>query len=86
MIGLGLGSFAAGKMMPMGRRITMMISSVIGIVGVTLTLVLNFYLFNIGRIMYGFAAGAQQTVGVRMIIEFMPLERQSTCIAIFSTA
>lgn len=68
----------------MGRRLTMMITSAVGIVGVALTLIQNFYVFNVGRILYGFAAGAQGATVVRMIVEFMPEKRQSTCIGVFA--
>ena len=74
-LGLAAGAFSAGKMIPYGRRKTMMLTSIIGIVGVSLTLVQEFYIFNIGRILYGFASGAQGTTVIRMIVEFMPEKR-----------
>mmetsp|Transcript_22212 Transcript_22212/g.26022 ORF Transcript_22212/g.26022 Transcript_22212/m.26022 type:complete len:150 (-) Transcript_22212:286-735(-) len=80
------GAFSAGKIMPMGRRFTMILMSTLGIVGVALTLVLNFYVFNIGRLIYGFASGAQGAVVVRMINEYMPPNLRSTCIGIFATS
>ena len=62
-------------MMPIGRRISMMIIAAIGIVGTGLTLIEQFIIFNIGRILLGFAAGSVGSVVIRMIVEFMPERR-----------
>jgi len=70
--GMAIGAFASGKLMPYGRRLTMIIVAAIGAIGSGLTLILNFYVFNFGRILVGFAAGAQGATVVRMITEYMP--------------
>lgn len=43
--------------MKIGRRKSMILSAAIGMVGISLTLVVNFYVFNLGRFIYGFANG-----------------------------
>ena len=64
----------------------MIITSVVGLTGVCMTLVMNFYVFNVGRLLYGIAGGAQGVIGVRMLVELMPNDKLSTCIAIYGTS
>ena len=56
-VGMAFGAFAAGKLIPHGRRLAMMLTSLIGIVGVGLTLIQNFPLLLLGRVVFGFATG-----------------------------
>ena len=68
-----LGALSGGKMIPYGRRLSMIITSVCGLIGTSLCLIENFALFLIGRVIFGFAAGAQGTIVIRMIKEYVPI-------------
>lgn len=83
---MAIGAFSAGKIMPYGRRKSMIWLSVLGIIGCGITLIQNFYVFNLGRFIYGVANGAQAGVVIRMINEYMPLRWRPTCVGMFSTS
>ena len=57
-VGMALGAFSAGKIIPYGRRLAMILTSIIGIVGVGLTLIQNFTALLFGRVVFGFATGS----------------------------
>ena len=82
--GMAIGAFSGGKLMVHGRRRAMIISSLIGLVGVALTLIENFYVLNIGRLVFGFTSGCQAAVVVRMIDEYMPPRLTSTAMGGFA--
>ncbi len=50
----------------------MILSSILGIIGVALTMIENFYVLILGRILFGIASGCQGALTIRMINEFMP--------------
>ena len=83
---MALGAGTAGKMIQMGRRTTHLICIVIGIGGVSLSLVFDFYCLLAGRFIYGFASGALSVASPRMIEEYVPVHLQSTFIAVYVIA
>jgi len=52
-----IGAYVAGILMKHGRRRVLLASSVIGIVGVAITVYQRFYAIILGRLIYGFACG-----------------------------
>ena len=81
-----LGALSGGKMIPYGRRLSMILTSVCGMIGVSLCLIEYFTLFLIGRVIFGFAAGAQGTIVIRMIKEYVPTSKTSKYVAIFAVS
>ena len=55
---MALGAFSAGKMIPYGRRLAMILTSIVGIAGVGLMQIENFTALLFGRILLGFATGS----------------------------
>ena len=80
---MAIGAFTAGKVIPYGRRLSMIFASTVGIVGVSLTLIQNFYLLLLGRIIWGFAAGAEGVISIRMIGEYVPAHMAKYSVGIF---
>ena len=68
-----IGAMLAGKIIQSGRRSAHLICIGIGTVGVSLTLISNFYFLITGRLIYGFASGIFTVANVRMIEEYVPL-------------
>ena len=52
--------------------------------GAGLTLIQNFYILVLGRIIYGFCAGSVSTIGVRMIVESVPPTWLSACMGLWT--
>ena len=56
-LGMTIGASSAGKIIAIGRRLTLFLCCAIGILGVGITLIPNFYMMILGRLVYGFACG-----------------------------
>lgn len=56
-IGLMLGCLLAGKFLPIGRRRTILLATVITIIGSALCLIFNFWCIVIGKTVLGFGCG-----------------------------
>ena len=56
-MGLTVGALTGGKVIIIGRRKTMLLMNVVGIVGVAMTLIENLYMLLFGRVIYGLAIG-----------------------------
>ena len=80
---MAAGAFTGGKIIPYGRRLSMILTSLIGSFGVGLTMIENFYVLLIGRIFFGFATGSQGVIVIRMINEYVPDSIASVCFGIF---
>ena len=80
---MAAGAFTGGKIIPYGRRLAMIFTSLIGCFGVGLTMIENFYVLLIGRIFFGFATGSQGVIVIRMINEYVPDSIASICFGIF---
>ena len=64
----------------------MILSNIIGIIGVSLTIIQNFYLLLLGRIIWGFSAGAQGVISIRMIGEYVPEHMAKYSVSIFTVS
>ena len=62
----------------------MLIMNLIGMSGVVLTLIQNFYLLLLGRVIYGTAVGVQSVCMPRYVEEYVPFRNYSLCIAIYA--
>ena len=71
-LGMAIGAFCGGKIIPFGRRLSMILTSLIGSAGVGLTMIQNFYVLLVGRVILGFTSGSQGVIVVRMINEYVP--------------
>ena len=60
-----------------------MIFILVGITGVSLTLVFNICFLICGRLIYGFAAGVLSVATPRMIEEYVPMQLYSSFTAIY---
>ena len=67
-----VGSTIGGKLISIGRLRVLTIASVIGIVGVALTLILNIAIILTGRFLYGFATGLIAVAFPRYMDEVLP--------------
>lgn len=75
MFGLAIGAFVAGRLMAIvGRKQTMIIGSLIGIVGVSIEMISNYWCIIVGRIIYGLSAGIYSVCVGRYIEETVPHE------------
>ena len=70
--GMAIGAFSGGKMIPAGRRLCMILTSLLGCIGVGLVMIENFYFLLIGRVVIGFTSGSQGVIVIRMINEYVP--------------
>ena len=82
-LGLTIGATSAGKIIAIGRRRTMFMCCGIGMIGIGITLIENFYAMILGRTIYGFACGIQTVVTPRYIEEYMPVQIYSTCLGTY---
>ena len=57
-VGMAIGAFTGGKIIPYGRRLAMILANSVGIIGVSLTMIENFYALLLGRVIWGFSAGS----------------------------
>ena len=55
--GAGTGAFLGGTLMSYGRRKLMMWAMFLGIIGNSITVVLNVWVIMVGRFIFGFAVG-----------------------------
>ena len=61
-------------MIQFGRRRALLIQAAIGMVGVTITLIPNFYAIICGRMLYGFSCGVIAVATARLTEETVPLK------------
>lgn len=81
---MAVGSMLAGKLIPAGRRLTLLLTSLIGSIGVGITMIEEFYLLLLGRLILGYAAGVYGAVVVRMINENVPPSWLSASMGVFT--
>lgn len=67
-----IGASIGGKMIRIGRLKVLYIASVIGMIGISLTMVMNIGVMLAGRILYGFATGLTSVAMPRYMEEVMP--------------
>jgi len=73
-IGLGVGSFLGGFMVPQGRRQMIIIMNVVGAMGTAVTLVEDFYAILCGRALFAVATGVLLVAAPLMLEETIPLQ------------
>ena len=72
--------------MQFGRRKAHFIACAVGMFGVCFTLLKDFKMQLVGRLIYGIAAGLSSVVSPRFIEEYVPLELCGSCITVFAFA
>ena len=83
-VGLAAGAMFGGKIILIGRRKTMILMNLIGMVGVSMTLIENLWMLLIGRVIYGLAVGVESVCMPRYVEEYLPLHKYSLCIGIYA--
>lgn len=73
-LGVSIGAIIGGKIITYGRRRAVLIFDLLGIVGSCLSIISNFYVILIGRLVYGFAAGVLVTACPKIVEETVPSE------------
>ena len=71
--GMTIGATLAGKILKIGRRRTIFLCCVIGMLGVAITLIEKFNMMVLGRVIFGFACGIQTVATPRYIEEYVPV-------------
>ena len=84
MVGLSAGAMFGGKIIVIGRRKTQLLMNLLGMVGVGMTLIENFWMLILGRVVYGLAVGVESVCMPRYVEEYVPLRRYSLCIALYA--
>jgi MFS family permease len=82
-LGMTFGSVTGGKLMTIGRRKAIMISTFIGMLGCCLTFNLNFLMLILGRFIFGFSCGMYSSIIPRYMEETVPAEYYDTVGASF---
>lgn len=67
LIGVAIGSMFGGPIITGGRRKAIFIMSGVMLIGIALTLILNFYTMVFGRFISGFAAGIFQMANIKAV-------------------
>ena len=73
-IGLGVGSIFAGVLMKYNRKYTFMLMNTVGIIGISMSGVDEYYMQMAGRILYGMSAGVLFCLVPKMIVEMLPYD------------
>ena len=72
MLGMAIGALTGGKLMTIGRRISIIICDVIGIIGASITLYFNYPAMIAGRFVLGISAGLISSIIPRYIEDTVP--------------
>ena len=68
-----VGSLSGGLIIPWGRRKTILLFNVVGIIAVVLSLALNLYTIIIGKLLFGICTGVINVAYPKMLDETVPL-------------
>lgn len=79
-----IGAVLGGMIMKIGRRKAILISNLIGLIGLGITMVENFNVILVGRFIFGFSVGLKSVVSPRYIEETVPNHLFSTIAPFFS--
>ena len=71
-LGVAIGAITGGKIISHGRRKSVLVFSIVSIVGSLLSLVPNLAVILIGRLIFGFGAGVIVTASPKIIEETVP--------------
>mmetsp|Transcript_25425 Transcript_25425/g.17963 ORF Transcript_25425/g.17963 Transcript_25425/m.17963 type:complete len:88 (+) Transcript_25425:229-492(+) len=69
---MAIGSFAGGILVKGGRRRIMISMNIIAMIGVCITLVMNFWTILFGKLIWALAVGILSTAGPLMVDETVP--------------
>lgn len=81
--GLAIGSITGGKIISIGRKKVVFITSLIGIIGVSLSMITNIWVILVGRLIYGYSTGIVSVLVPRYIEETVPFYLIGVCGVIF---
>jgi len=73
-IGITLGATIAGNMMKNGRRTAFLIFPLVAIIGSIMSVIDNYFVMIVGKILFGVGAGVCITVAPRVLEETIPHE------------
>ena len=73
-VGITIGATIAGKMMQKGRRAAFLIFPLVGLVGSILSVIDNYIVMMLGKLLFGIGAGCCITVAPRVLEETIPPE------------
>ena len=82
-LGMTAGALSGGQIMKHGRRRANLIASLIGMVGVCISLFQNFYAIVFGRVIFGFSIGIFSSICPRVIEETVPAQLYDMLAPIF---
>lgn len=71
---MAIGSFAGGILVKGGRRRIVILLNLLAIVGVCITLIMNFWAILLGKFVWALAVGILSTAGPLMVDETVPAE------------
>jgi len=71
-VGIALGSIYGGDFVKQGRRSTLVLFNVVGLVGSALSIVLNFWVICLGRMVLGFSCGVLLCATPKCLDEVLP--------------
>lgn len=69
---MSIGALVGGKMMYIGRRKSLFISIYISMVGISITMYLNFAVIMVGRFLFGLSSGMMSAIIARYVEETVP--------------
>ena len=72
--GMMIGSLSGGILMKIGRRRSLMLACLLGIVGVLMTWYMSFYMLLSGRILFGISTGLFSCIGPKFVEETIPIK------------
>jgi len=71
-LGMTLGAVNGGILMRIGRRRAIILCCILGIAGVSTTMIWNFQLILLGRFIFGFSVGLFSSICPKFIEEVVP--------------
>jgi len=71
-LGMTVGALSGGMLMNIGRRRAQFVNITIGIVGISITMIFNYWSILIGRFLFGFCTGSFSSTVSRYIEETIP--------------
>ena len=83
-LGISIGAILGGKLMMIGRRRAEFVNIGLGILGLGITMFLNFPCLLIGRFLYGLSAGLIGAITPRYIEETCPNHIYGSLISFFA--
>ena len=70
--GAALGSFVTGRLLSKGRKLCMIVATLVSIIGILVQLIENMWLIFLGKAITGFSMGMYAAYSGRIFEEFVP--------------